>query len=454
MYPILSFNRGRVSQLALARLDLSRVAISGDVMTNFIPRVLGPMSLRPGWKYLFNSYANNTAKYIPFIFSVDDTALIELTSGVMRIIVDDEVISRETVTAAVTNGGFDSDLASWTDNSDAGGSSAWAAGGYASLTGNGTAAGALYQEVTVNEPNVEHALNIVINRGPVGLTVGSSLGDDDYINETYLETGVFSLSFTPTGNFFVEIHSHESRIVYVDSIEVAGAGELSFTTAWTATHLDKIRYDQSGDIVFVACEGLEPKRIERRGTTSWGIARYAPEDGPFRPENTSEHTMTPSAISGNITLTSSTPEFKSTNVGSLYSITSEGQVVTVNVTAENTWTDAIRVFGIESDRIFTIDLVGNTWAVPLSIVTLQRSFTSDAGPWADVPGKTWTASTVESYDDGLDNLIVWYRIGVATGDYNGVGDDIDCTLRYDAGLLPGLRGLLVTLLLRLFLLKF
>ena len=437
MYPILSFNRGRVSQLALARLDLSRVAVSGDVMTNFIPRVLGPMSLRPGWKYLFNSYSNNTARYLPFIFSVDDTALIELTSGVMRVIVDDEVISRETVTAAVTNGGFDSDIASWTDNSDAGGSVAWATGGYAALTGNGSDAGALYQEITVNEPNVEHALNIVINRGPVGLTVGSTLGDDDYINETYLETGGYSLAFTPTGNFFVEIHNHEKRVVYVDSIEVASAGELSFSTIWTATELDKIRFDQSGDVIFVACDGLEPKRIERRGTTSWGIARYAPEDGPFMPENTSEHTMTPSAISGNITLTSSTPEFKSTSVGSLYSITSEGQTVTVNVTAENTWSNAIRVFGIEGDRIFTIDLTSSTWAVPLTIITLQRSFTSDSGPWVDVPTKTWTADTTESYDDGLDNLIVWYRIGCATGDYLGAGDDIDATLLYDAGSITG-----------------
>ena len=49
---LVAFNRGRVSQLALARTDIKRIALSAETMTNWVPRVLGSMSLRAGLGYL------------------------------------------------------------------------------------------------------------------------------------------------------------------------------------------------------------------------------------------------------------------------------------------------------------------------------------------------------------------------------------------------------------------
>ena len=78
------FNRGLISPLALARTDIERTALSAETMTNWMPRNLGSMSLRPGSKYIGATASNNAAKFIPFIYSQSDTALVEITDVLMR----------------------------------------------------------------------------------------------------------------------------------------------------------------------------------------------------------------------------------------------------------------------------------------------------------------------------------------------------------------------------------
>ena len=201
---LFAFNRGLLSPLAFARTDLDRTALSAETMTNWIPRNLGSMMLRPGSSYIGATASNNLAKFIPFVFSQTDTALIEITDVLMRVWVNDALTTRTSVTSAVTNGGFDSDVTSWTDKDEGGTStSVWVTGGYLGLTGDGTNAAVREQEITTVETGTEHALDITIQRGPVVLRVGSTTLDDDYINETVLGTGSHSLTFTPTGNFFI-----------------------------------------------------------------------------------------------------------------------------------------------------------------------------------------------------------------------------------------------------------
>jgi len=302
------------------------------------------------------------------------------------------------------------------------------------LTGNGTAAAIRRQQVTVgaSDQGDEHALRIVIQRGPVTLKVGSSAGTDDYISETELMTGTHSLAFTPSGNFHIEFSSRKKRQVLVDSCAVEGSGVMAITAPWLAADLSKVRFDQSGDVLFIACEGYQQRRIERRATRSWSVVTYQPEDGPFRLPNSGPITITPSALSGNITLTASAALFKSTNVGSLYRITSSGQTVTASITAQNTFTNAIRVTGVDSQRIFTVTVDEDAGGA--ATFTLQRSLESDTGPWTDV--QQWTADVTTSFDDGLDNQIAWYRLGVKTGDYGSGTHSV--TLNYTIGSTDGI----------------
>ncbi len=411
----LAFNRGIVSRLGLARADLKRVAMSAEEQTNLMPRVLGSMMLRPGTEYLASSLDDQTAKYIPFVFSIDDKALLEMTDQAMRVWVDDTPITRASVSSAVTNGTFLTNLTGWTDADEAGGTSDWVTGGYMGLTGNGVAAAYRHQTVTVAaaDQGVTHALRVVIERGPVIFRVGTAAGDDSYVRETTLDTGEHSLAFTPTGDFSVQFLSRLARIVLVDSCTVEAAGDMEIPTPWLEADLSELRWDQSGDVVFVAADGYQQWKVERRATESWSVAVYQTDDGPFRTTNTGPITITPSALTGNGTLTASAPLFRSGHVGALFALTSSGQTVSVSITAQNTFSDPITVDGVGADRIFTITISG-TWS---ATVVLQRSLDSDSGPWSDVSGKSWIANTTETFDDDLDNQIAYYRIGVKTGGF-------------------------------------
>lgn len=439
----LAFNRGLVSRLGLARADIKRLAMAAETQTNWVPRVLGSMMLRPGWKHLGESLSNARAFHIPFVFSVSDKALIEVTNLAIRVWVADALISRVAVSSAVVNGSFPTDVASWTDNDEAGGVSVWVAGGYLGLTGNGTAAAIRDQTVTVaaEDQNKEHALRIVIERGPVVLRVGSTAGGDEYISETELQTGTHSLAFTPTGDFRIRFLSRLKRQVLVDSCNVEASGVMQITAPWTTANLGRLRYDQSGDVLFVACAkttdkiGYQQRRIERRATRSWSVVRYYANDGPFMVENVGPTTLTVAALSGNTTLTASAALFKSThapstdNSGALFRLTSSGQRVTAAVTAANQFSSAIKVTGTGGQRPFTVIRSG-TW---VATVTLQRSLESDTGPWVDVA--TYTTNATVSFDDALSNQIAWYRIGVKTGEFTSGIADLE--LNYSGGSIDG-----------------
>jgi biopolymer transport protein ExbB/TolQ len=80
--------------------------------------------------------------------------------------------------------------------------------------------------------------------------------------------------------------------------------------------------------------------------------------------------LTPTGLSGDITLTASRAFFRSGHTGSLFRITSTGQTVSQSVNGADQWSDYIRVTGVgAAQRTFSISISG-TWS---ATVTLQRS---------------------------------------------------------------------------------
>jgi hypothetical protein len=414
--PLLAFNRGLISRRALARVDVGRVGLSAETQTNWLPRVLGSMTIRPGRKYLGATSNNNAARFLPFVYSLDDTALIELTSTVMRIW-DGEteaLVTRPTVTAAISNSSFASDLTGWTDADESGATSEWVTGGYLGLTGTGFSSAIRHQLVTCNEPAVTHAIRVSVPQGPVVIRIGATAGADEYLAATTLRTGTHSLTFEPADDFYVQFSASRQYRALISSAAIEAAGVLELPTEWTSVDLPYVRWDRSADVVFVACLGYRPRRIERFGEESWSIVAYEPETGPFQIENTGPVSIAPSALTGNVTLTASAPLFDSLDIGQLYQLTSFGQAVAATFTGEDQWSDPVRVTGTgSSQRTLThvlSDLTGTS-----TTVTLQRSVGSP-GAWVDI--STFTTNGTRNYNDGLDNQVMYYRLGVATGDYS------------------------------------
>ncbi len=432
------FNRGRISRLALARTDVSRVALSAEVQKNWMPRVLGPMSLRPGLQY--HGAADGNGAYIPFIYDTDDTAILELTAGKMRVWENgDTLVTRETVSATISNGGFYDDLSGWTTDDEGSAVSDWlavgvggAGNGVLRLTGTGYDYAKTRQGVSVSpaEASQTHSLSIRVPRGPVILRIGSSVGADDVFRQAVLRTGNHSISFVPGGDFWIEFRSSLQYPVWVGDVAVEAGGVMEVGSPWdTVARCQAVRTTQSGDVIYCACDGLPPYQIERRDNNSWSVVRYEPTSGPFLTENTSTVRLTPSAQTGFITLTSSEPIFQSGHVGALFRLTSQGQNIDFDATGEGQWSDPIRISGVGVDRNATITIAG-TWS---GTVTYQRSIGAP-GAWTD--HILYTSNISGLFNDGLDNSVVYYRIGIDTGDYTS--GTAECLLEYPNGSITGI----------------
>lgn len=447
-----AFSRGLVSRFALARTDLKRMALSATLMTNWIARVLGSMMLRPGNKYINTITSGTVVKHIPFVFSVNDTAIIQLADdgsvpkGAMWVLVNEARISRVAVSTVITNGTFAVDLTGWTSIDQAGAVSAQAVVNTVacmSLTGTGSNFAGRYQQVSVAGGDIgkEHALRIYIYRGPVTIRVGSTLGAQDYVPEAILSSGAYSLAFTPTGNFFLQFTNVTVGASLIGtpnfsaSVAVEGAGEMLLPTPWLAVDLPNIRPTQSADVVYVACasatgNGYLQQEIIRYGTRSWGVADFLPKDGPFNTENFTQTTLTPTALTGDTTVTASQKTFKSTMVGGLLRIASVGQETQNTVAAANTFGDPIEVTGIGTQRTLYVTITG-TW---VGTLTLQYSVGA-VGAWVDT-AKTYTANQASTpYADGLDDQIIFYRLGFKTAAYTSGSAVVD--LKFPVGTISG-----------------
>lgn len=429
----LAFNRGISSPLMAARVDVPRRGMSAGTMENWIPNALGPMSMRPGMKYM--NTAVGEAKYIPFIYANDDTALLECTDYLVRFVESDTLLALPGArTTAVTNPNFDTNVTGWTDADEGGtATSVWLTGGYLSLTGDGTNAAKRTQNVTIVQADEVNFIKVVIARGPVTVRVGSSAGGDEYVTETVLHTGQHVFKFTDlTGTAYIQLFNRGEYPALVDSCNfVSGASgdAISLVSPWTVTYLDRLRWDQSGDIVYVDCFGVVPYRFERHGAGSWSLVEVPNNNGPFRAMNLTPVTIASSALIGSVTLTASAPTFRSTHVGALFAVESNGQAVTQAVSAQNTFTNAILVTGTGAARAFGVVITGTFNAT----VTLQRSVGDDTS-WVDVTSYTTTQST--TLTDNLENQTIYYRLGVKTGNYTS--GTATCTLNYSGGSILGI----------------
>lgn len=413
-----ALNHGEISKQALGRVDVDRLRLAAETQVNWMPLTVGPAMLRPGLGYLGSTKSNAVTRLLPFVFATDDTAVLEFTNLVMRVWVDDELVTIPSVSTAVTNGDFSSS-AGWTLTATSG-ASATISGGVLSLHAVALGSSSFCERsVTVSAPdqNIEHRLRIVVTRGPVTFQVGSTSNGTDYIGRSTLGTGTHSLVFTPTGNFYVRFSTLTKITKVVDSITVEAAGTLELPTPWITADLSLIRIAQSGDIVFVAADGYQQRQIERRDNNAWSIVLYEQTGGPYtsKPSWASSVRMTPTQVSGGTRIiTSSAAYFNSNHLNSLIALDMSGQSRLEEFAGGDQYMEAFKIEGTDAvDRTFSVAITG-TW---VGTVRFQRSVN---GP--DVGFVDWTNTTSnlsQSVDDSAThaNIEVWYRYGFNTGDY-------------------------------------
>lgn len=423
---IYALNAGGVDKQALSRVDLEKMRISGQhPVKNWLPKVLGPMSLRPALGY--KETISPVTRDVPFVRSRTTKNILGMSDVTCTVCQDGVALQVVDAHTAITNPTFVSGSGGWTDVSDTGagtdGVATMGVSGGVTMLATRWRAAAIQQAVAVaaSDRALRHTLTIVVTRGPVFFRVGSASGTESIISETKLLTGTHKISFTPnTATIYIRFRSEDRVVRAINSCTfehtvLGGAGALTLPTPWTEDDLPYLSWDQSADVMFIADGQVKPRRIERRGAYSWSITEYDTRNGVLEYPSTTRISLTPSALTGNGTLTANRSYFKSSHVGTLFELAHNEQRVVDELNSAGQYTEHITIRGLFSSTITYND---RNWGVTVDMTTgsfvgtivLERSTDSEAAVWSEV--EEYTATTTKTFNDEQSNLIAHYRYRV------------------------------------------
>jgi hypothetical protein len=129
----------------------------------------------------------------------------------------------------------------------------------------------------------------------------------------YNENYSYVLEF---GNYYIRVYKN-------GGIVESNGSPVEITTPWPASVIFGLRFTQSADTLYICNRDYATRTLVRNSDTSWTLSKYEFTRGPFRTQNSEEITLTPSGISGSITVTASANVFNSGMVGGLLEISQE-----------------------------------------------------------------------------------------------------------------------------------
>lgn len=166
-----------------------------------------------------------------------------------------------------------------------------------------------------------------------------------HIAMTYGGKRAFLIPFTYSNeqSYVVELTAGHCRFLRDGGIVTTTDGQ-PYTISNNLTDADlagvcKVKHAQSADVMFIVHPNHPPITLTRYGATDWRWEQMAVSGGPFEDYNTTNTKITPSGISGNITLSATADIFKSYHVGTLVELThykgSEYQKAVPNASGDN-----------------------------------------------------------------------------------------------------------------------
>lgn len=259
---ISSLNAGEFSPLLGGRVDFEKYPKSLKLCENFIPLVQGPITRRPGTKFVAPvKAAANRSALVRFEFSTTQAYILEFGDQYMRVFKDEGQ-----VTGTAQN-----------------------------ITG-----------ITRANPGVVtySGADTYANGDPVYISgvVGMTEVNGRWFTVANVNTGAntFELSGVNTSGY----------TAYSSGGTVAEVYEIS--TPYTQANLFdsngalRLKFAQSADVLYIAHPSYAPRKLTRTGHTSWTLSAISFVDGPYLPTNATATTLTLGATSGTgVTLTAS-----------------------------------------------------------------------------------------------------------------------------------------------------
>lgn len=314
-----SFNAGELSPLLYGRTDIDKYSSGLKLSENGIPLIQGPWTRRPGTKFVAQVKDSAAKTYVRrFEFSTTQAYILEFGDRYIRFYRNN---GRITQTAQ-------------------------------NITG---ATQANPVVVTYDGPDTYVNGDRVVITGVVGMT--------------QLNNREFTVANVNAGANTLELSGVDGTgyDAYVSGGQIAKIYEIS--SPYETADLPDLKFTQSADVLYITHPDFAVRTLTRSGHTSWTLAELEFEDGPYLPENLTETTLTPSAMTGtsiNITASSTTginddQGFLATDVGRLIRIEHSGTWGYARITSRTSST--VVVADVESD--FGATTASSAWRLGL-----------------------------------------------------------------------------------------
>lgn len=138
------------------------------------------------------------------------------------------------------------------------------------------------------------------------------------VKDSSKKSRLIPFEFSTTQAYVLEFANQTLRFFANGGIVLSSGVPYEISTPYTSDELFDIDYAQSADVVYLAHPNHPPYKLSRFGPTNWTLTKVTFDWPPFNEENTSTISITASAVTGNITLTSSASLFKTTDVGTAF----------------------------------------------------------------------------------------------------------------------------------------
>lgn len=210
---------------------------------------------------------------------------------------------------------------------------------------------------------------------------------------------------TNGGNYYRCLVDHTSGTFSTDLaagkwVATAGATDLVYeiVTPYTETELRELRFEQSADVLYIFHKSHHPAKLTRYDSDFWTLVDVPFTGGPFEDQNDIlTFTMTPSAVTGGITITASSSKFVAGHIGSLWKLTSGKSITEVTASLSSATSSDVVSTGSE-----TVEMeISGTW---VATVVVERSF-NNGTDW--YPYQTISKNCIKKYSDTRD---VQYRV--------------------------------------------
>jgi hypothetical protein len=219
---------------------------------------------------------------------------------------------------------------------------------------------------------------------------------------------LWKFQFSTTTAFSIELTEHAMRF-YIHGAPVLNI-DLTPYEIWTPylnADLHELHYKQINDVVYITHPSYDARKLSRLGDADWTLEKVVFMQPPTLDENITNITITPSAISGTVTLTASDAIFTAGHIGSYWRIghlrPSSSTDVLIQVNHEGL---DLRVLGEWNFRTYGV------WNADLRVEKVGLDWASTGAPYEVV--RKWSGRSDRNIDaTGISEKDMLHRIVVS-----------------------------------------